>query len=95
MSELLIPQKLYIYIHNYYIVWKICIEEVLSKDCIMIFAVCNEEHILNYDKILELSKLGWVEYTLSFNFDLYKWRPIQPSIKVKNGSINMVRFIFI
>ncbi|CAI2171265.1 7321_t:CDS:2 [Funneliformis geosporum] len=93
-----IPKFFFHFAYNF-VVWKICINKVSSKDCTLIFTVDTgkmnysqsqqEKHILNYDKISELVGLGWIEYTPPIRICVQGYEWVQPLIKVKNGYIDM------
>ncbi|RIA94223.1 hypothetical protein C1645_865865 [Glomus cerebriforme] len=56
---------------DYYIIWKINIKNVSSKNCFVKFIIKEEwvgekEHILKYEDLLKLEGLGWIEYKLPY-----------------------------
>ncbi|CAG8568470.1 8946_t:CDS:2, partial [Funneliformis caledonium] len=93
-----IPKFLFHFAHGF-VVWKICINKISSKDCTLIFTIDTgkmnssqnqqKKHILNYDKISELVGLGWIEYTPPIRISIQGFEWVQPLIKVKNGYIDM------
>ncbi|CAI2185381.1 15118_t:CDS:2, partial [Funneliformis geosporum] len=82
-----------------YMVWRICIDDVSSKDCSLNFIIKDDDHLphrhtLTYEDLSKLIGLGWIEYSLPFTLK-FTW--VKPSIEIKNGFIDMkidyVRFI--
>ncbi|CAG8489732.1 550_t:CDS:2 [Funneliformis caledonium] len=86
---------------GFYIVWRICINDVSSKDCSLNFIIKDDDHLphkhtLTYEDLSKLIGLGWIEYSLPFTLQ-FTW--VKPSIEIKHGFIDMkidyVRFISI
>ncbi|GES80282.1 hypothetical protein GLOIN_2v1871094 [Rhizophagus clarus] len=83
----------------YYVVWKINVKKILSKDCFVKFLIIMEEkkdsnmvysqkeHLLNYHDLLKLGESSWIEYTLPIKVDCHQ--SIQLSIEANKGSIDM------
>ncbi|RIA88526.1 hypothetical protein C1645_806747 [Glomus cerebriforme] len=74
-----------------YILWKINIKKILSRECFVKFIIkSNEEeekeYILKGDDLLKLEGLGWIEY--KFPYKLNNPFETQPLIK-SNGFIDM------
>ncbi|GBB84806.1 hypothetical protein RclHR1_11380004 [Rhizophagus clarus] len=82
----------------HYVVWKINVKRILSKNCFVKFLIKEgkkdsnivypqKEYILKYNDLLKLKGLGWIEYTLPIRVHCHRW--IQLSIKASKGSIDM------
>ncbi|CAI2174864.1 16799_t:CDS:2 [Funneliformis geosporum] len=106
LQLIILPKLPHIWIADgFYIIWKICINNISSKDCSLNFIIKTEkditpyENTLQYKDLLKLSELGWIEYVLPQYISTLECEWIQPSIEIKNGFINMkidyIRFSFI
>ncbi|RGB34931.1 hypothetical protein C1646_742527 [Rhizophagus diaphanus] len=88
-----------------YIVWKICIKNILSKNITMNFIVDigvepslyyslpdqhqKKECRLKYDDLSKLVGIGWIEYTIPINIEPNKFDWVQPSITANGPFIDM------
>ncbi|GBC07945.1 hypothetical protein RclHR1_00780025 [Rhizophagus clarus] len=85
------------YISRRYIIWKINLLKILSKNCSIKFIMkermnsvsTQEIHILQYDDLSKLEGLGWIEYSYK-----YKFSQQINAIEVKdlNMQIDYIRF---
>ncbi|CAB4410389.1 unnamed protein product [Rhizophagus irregularis] len=102
LPKLLLP---YVKSQYLYIVWKICVKNILSKNANMNFIVNmgvesslyyslpdqhqKKEHRLNYDDLSKLVGLGWIEYTVPINIKSNKFDWVQPSVIANGPFIDM------
>ncbi|PKY35115.1 hypothetical protein RhiirB3_455502, partial [Rhizophagus irregularis] len=47
---------------DYYLICKINVKKILSKDCFIKFEYNQSEHMLTHEDVSELEGLGWIEY---------------------------------
>ncbi|RIA94217.1 hypothetical protein C1645_760668, partial [Glomus cerebriforme] len=76
-----------------YVVWKIWVKDIFSKNTSINFIVAmgmelsylplqKKEHRLKYDDLSNLVGLGWIEYTVPIEIESNKFDWIQPSINI-------------
>ncbi|RIA86375.1 hypothetical protein C1645_740892 [Glomus cerebriforme] len=76
---------------SYYIIWKINIKKLISKNCFVKFITFTADEVehmeyLNYEDLLKLEGQGWIEYKLPCK--IYEGSILQPMIRA-SGFINM------